>query len=355
MTDGAFWFFGNGATKPTEPFAGQLVVDGPYFTAGGALVYPLGLTSFLALKRRLTGQSADADAWFAFTADLAREAGDGVVPLARVFSDVAEWTGPPGKGVEPGFAAIDFPNYDDESHRLYDAAQRAGVYVQMVALTHNFGGNLDAMLEHCARVDRIAAQHECATFQAANEPSVNNIPIDAIVARFAPICRPADTGRLDPSPWPGWDYVGDHPARTNESCRYFKGGWEVQEGSGPNFPFQPPWPRGFYQDEPGRIEDVSCWPTPDDLASFYAGNRFFCSGGVIHGGQWAQGCHLDMVTPDLTVRLGAICAAVGTVPSQRYFGYAHPNDQGSLRRYRRHNAAGQWYEISVRPFGFWPV
>jgi hypothetical protein len=62
-----------------------------------------------------------------------------------------------------------------------------------------------------------------------------------------------------------------------------------------------------------------------------------------------------MITPDLRTRLAACVAGVQAVPRQRYFEYQHPNDQGSLRRYRRRNAEGQWYEISVRPFGFWKV
>jgi hypothetical protein len=331
-------------------FAGPLVVDGPYFTAGGALVYPLGLTGFLLRKRFLTGLESEALAYLDLAVELARAAGDGVVALVREFSEV-DWTGPPGKGVEPGFFARDFANYDDVSHRMYDAAQQRGVYLQTVALTYRHS-SVQQAIDHCARVDRIAAQHANATFQAANEPSVNDIAIEDIVRRFTPTCRPADTGRLDPSPHPGWDYVGDHPGRSNESCRYFKGGIEVQDGSGPNNKFQPPWKNAFYQDEPGRLEDVSCWPASDDLASWIAGNRLFCAGGLIHGGLWAQGCHLDLLTPDIRVRLDAMTNALRQVPHQRYSDYQHPDDQGSLRRYRRRGADGAWYEISVRPFGF---
>lgn len=334
------------------PFGGRLRCDGPYFVTDAGLVYPLGLTGFLLRKRFLTGREAEALAWLDLSAALAQQAGDGVVPLVREFSEV-DWTGPPGKGVEPGFFARDFANYDDISHRMYDAAQARGVYIQTVGLTYKL--SVDQSLAHLERVDRIAAQHANAILQLANEPSVNSIPIDEIVPRFTPTCRPADTGRLDPSPHPGYDYVGEHTPRDNESCRKFKAGIEVQDGSGPNQPFQPPWKGPLCQDEPGRIEDASCWPTPDDLSSFYAGNRMFCASGFIHGGQWAQGCHVEMITPDIRTRLDAICAGVRAVVPQRYYDYQHPPDKGSLRRYRRRGADGAWYEISVRPFGFWKV
>jgi hypothetical protein len=322
-------------------------VEGPYFTVAGRVVYPLGLTGFLLRKRFLEGRTDDALKWLDLAASLAAAAGGGVVPLVREFSEV-DWTGPPGKGVEPGFLARDYPDYESVSHRMYDEAETRGVYIQTVALTYRHPSIAEA-IAHCIRVDRLAAQHPNAIFQAANEPSVNNIAIDEIVRLWTPTCRPADTGRLAPSPHPGWDYVGDHPPRDDEFCRKFKGGWEVQTGEGPEQPFQPPWRGGFYQDEPDRLENQ---PSADDWMSFFAGNRLFCAGGLIHGGQWAQGCHVEMITADLRATLDAICRAVRMVPAQRYRNYYHPPDNGSLRRYQRDGDDGRRYEISVRPFDF---
>lgn len=50
--------------------------------------------------------------------------------------------------------------------------------------------------------------------------------------------------------------------------------------------------------------------------------------------------------------ISAFLEGFDRVPTQRYTGYSHPDDQGSLRRYRRQGEDGKTYEISVRPFEF---
>lgn len=317
--------------------------SGPYFLKDGQLWFYRGLTGFLLPKLLLTGDEDRARAYLQLAVDWECN-------VIRAFSQV-NWDGV-HLGVEPGFLASQYPRdvYDAALHRTFDLAASFGLSVEMV--THTFAASLDVMLEHSARVDRIAAQHGNAFLEDSNEPPVNRIPIEDICQRFQPTTLLACSGQYDPSPWPGRRYGNDHPPRDNQSCRKFKGGVEVQDGSGPFAPFSPPFYGPWLQDEPGRLEDTACWPSLDDLASFGAGVPFFNAGGTIHGGQWAQGCHPELVTDDLRARVAAYNRGFNTVPTQRYHGYQHPDDQGSLRRYRRRGDDGKTYEISVRPFGF---
>jgi hypothetical protein len=322
-----------------SPVLAPITVDGNYFTVDGQLWYWLGLTAFLLRKRFLTGRQAEACAYMDWAAAIG-------VTILREFSQV-DWDGTT-KGVEAGFLAADFPNYDDRSHEMYEAAAARGLYIESVA--HTFAYNIDAMLAHSVRVDNIAAAHPNAVVEDANEPPVNRIPIDEIVWRFTPRTLAA-SGQYDPSPYPGRRWGNDHPPRDAEFARKFKGGWEVQTGEGPFAPFQPPWPHPWVLDEPKRIDEGG---TEDEWRSLGAGARFFDAGITIHGGVWAQTC---TIPTDLVVlgRIAAQLDGVRTVPNQRYYGYAHPADQGSLRRYRRQGADGKTYELSVCPFGFWEV
>lgn len=318
----------------------MLTTDGPYFLQDGELWWWSGLTAFLLLKRFLTERKDDALRYMDWAASID-------VNVLRVFSQV-DWDGSPTGGVEVGFFAKDYPDYDDRMHEMYDEAASRGLYIETVA--HTFPYDIDAMIAHSVRVDNIAAQHPNALFEDANEPPVNHIPIDEIVRRFTPRTL-ASSGQYDPSPYPGRQWGNDHPPRDAEFARKFKGGWEVQTGAGPFAEFQPPWPNPWVLDEPARIEAIG---TPDEWKAFGAGAKFFCAGATIHGGKWAQTCEVP-TDPAILDKIAAFIEGVRAVPLQRYSGYSHPNDQGSLRRYRRQGADGKTYEISVRPFAFTEV
>jgi len=351
MTDPALWMMGAGTATPAQPI-GLITVDpsSPYLLRDGALWFYRGLTGFLLPKLVLQGNLTQARAYLAFAVE-------SECNVVREFSQV-DWTGPPGKGVEPGFLSWDYPrqDYDDALHESLRLAAEYGLHVEMVAHTFNYSeeqGGLGEMIAHSQRVDGIVSQHANGFFSDANEPPVNRIPIDAICAAFTPKTRIATSGQYFETPYPGRNgYADDHPPRNDQSCRTFKGAWEAFEGDGPYVKFQPAWKKPWVFGEPGRIEDLSCWPSLDDLESWGAGEKFFGAGATIHGGQWAQGCHVEMVTSDIRARIAAANRGWSAVPTQRYFDYQHPDDQGSLRRYRRRGEDGRWYEISVRPFGF---
>lgn len=322
---------------PNEPSTiGTLTTDGPYFVQDGQLWRWLGLTSFLLWKRFLTGRTDDALRYMDFAVGLG-------VNVLRVFSQV-DWNGVT-KGVEVGFLPKDFLDYDEAGHQMFDAAQDRGLRIELVA--HTFAYNLDDMIAHARRVDAITSAHVNGLFEDCNEPSVNSIPLDAIVQRFTPKTLAA-TGQYDPSPYPARQWVNDHPPRDNEFARKFKGSIEYADGSGPYAPFSPPWPGPVVIDEPKRIDEGG---TTDDWRAFGAGCALFSAGGTIHGGAWAQTCDVPTDAETLA-RIHAFIDGMHDVPLQRYHGYQHPNDAGSLRRYRRTGADGKTYEISVRPYEF---
>lgn len=323
----------------TEP-VGTLTTDGPYFIRDWQLWWWSGLTAFLLLKRFLTGRRDDALRYMDWAEGLG-------VNVLRVFSQV-DWDGSPTGGVEVGFFARDFADYDARLHEMCTEAAARGLYIETVA--HTFADDLDAMVAHSRRIDAITSAHVNGLFEDANEPQVNGIPIDLLVQRFTPRTL-ASSGQYDPSPYPARSWVNDHPPRDAEFCRKFKGSIEYADGSGPYAPFSPPWRGPVVLDEPARIESMG---TPDDWRAFGAGARLFGAGATIHGGVWAQTCQVptDAVTLE---KITAFLDGVRAVPLQRYSGYSHPPDQGSLRRYRRHGADGKTYEISVRPFAFTEV
>lgn len=323
---------------PSQPGTiGTLTTDGPYFVQDGQLFRWLGLTSFLLWKRYLTGRKDDALRYMDFAAGLG-------VNVLRVFSQV-DWDGVT-KGVERGFLPKDFPAYDEVCHQMLDAAQNRGLRVELVA--HTFAYDLDAMVAHSRRIDAITSAHVNGLFEDCNEPPVNSIPLAAIVQRFTPVTL-ASSGQYDPSPYPARQWVNDHPPRDNEFARKFKGSIEYGDGSGPYAPFSPPWPGPVVLDEPKRIEEGGT--TDDDWRAFGAGCALFSAGGTIHGGAWAQKCEVP-TDADILARIHAFIDGMRDVPLQRYSGYQHPNDAGSLRRYRRTGADGRTYEISVRPYEF---
>jgi len=124
---------------------------------------------------------------------------------------------------------------------------------------------------------------------------------------------------------------------------------EVLDGSGPYTRFQPPYTGPFGLDEPKRIDEGG---TADEWRSFGAGAAFFCAHATVHGGPWAQRCDASLLDDATIERIDAFIDGMASVAVQRYHGYNHPDDQGSLRRYTRTGEDGQRYEVSVKPFGF---
>jgi hypothetical protein len=327
------------AAPPAIPKVGRLAIDGNYFTVDGRLWFWIGFTGFLLLKRMLTGREADAYRYMEWVASTGGN-------IIRVFSQV-RWDGPP-TGLEQGFFARDFPNYDAVAHKMFDEAAARGVYIELVA--HTFPQDLRALTAHSQRCDAIVSAHLNGVYEDANEPAVNGIDIKGLAAAFVPTSLAA-SGQYEPTPHPGRGWCNDHPPRDAEFCRKFKGAWEFWDGSGPYTTFQPPWKGPVVLDEPERVERAG---TDDDWKAFCAGARLFAAGVTIHGGDWAQRCIVP-TDPALLNRIKACITGIGDVPHQRYFGYQHPDDRGSLRRYRRKGEDGRWYEISVRPYSFGAV
>lgn len=338
---------GKGSSPRVAPGPFSLDPNAPYFLSRGELWFYRGLTSFLLLKRALSDDWDAVRAWF----DVAHACEANAL---RLWSQV-NWRMGNDLGVEEGFLASDYSPafYDQRLHDLLNEAAKAGFALEMVG--HTFAYDMDEMVEHCARVDGIVSQHDNGLYEQANEPSVNGIDIVTLCERYSPETRIASSGHCAPTPYPGFDYATDHPPRDNESCRKFRGAIEPWDGSGPYQPFQPPWKFPWVFDEPGRIEDATCWPSLDDIRAWGAGCHLFSGGTLIHGGHWAQGCHPEMITGDMRARIQAHNAGWNDVPEQRYYGYKHPPENGALRRYQRHDASGQWWEISVRPYAFGKV
>jgi hypothetical protein len=321
-----------------EPANVPLSIAENYFTRGGALWRWKGLTSFLLRKLFILGQNDQALAWMDFAA------AEGAVIL-REFSQV-DWDGVK-KGVTVGFLARDFPvnQYDDATHRMYEAGEQRGLYFETTA--HTFAYDMKEMVEHLKRVDNLAAAHPNVVLEIGNEPPVNGIDVDELARRYTP--RTLWThGGYDPFPTASSKWVNDHPPRDDQFARKFKGGYEYFKGEGPYVPFQPPFTGPVILDEPERMERRG---TPDDWRAFGAGTAQFCAGGTAHGGLWAQACQVP-TDADVLAKLRAFMAGMDDVPLQCYFGYEHPSDNGSLRRYRRRGEDNKNYEISVRPYEF---
>jgi hypothetical protein len=141
-----------------------------------------------------------------------------------------------------------------------------------------------------------------------------------------------------------------HSPRDNEWPRKFKDAYEFSTGAGPEQPFSPSFPGPVMLDEPPRVEETAA---PDDWKSYGAGCAFMAAGGTLHG-LGLQKCEIP-TNPQVLACVDAFIAGFAAVPLQRYHGYSHPDDQGSLRRYRRQGDDGKTYEISVRPYGFTAV
>lgn len=259
----------------------------------------------------------------------------------RVFSRV-DWDGA-GKGVEPGWS------YDASACEqvLEEAAQR-GCYVEVVA--HTFAYSVDAMVAHLQRVDQLCLAHVNALLEVANEPPVNSIPLQELLDRYTPQAL-WSSGQYDPTPYPAGRFVTHHSARDDEWPRKFKDAHEFSDGRGPTQPFSPPFLGPIVLDEPPQVERTA---DADDWKAYGAGAALFAAGATMHGFPSFQRCEIP-TNPAVLACCRAFIEGFDVVPLQRYSGYEHPNDRGSLRRYRRQGEDGKTYEISVRPFGFGAV
>ncbi len=312
---------------------GRIVPSGPYFVdAAGSVVIRKSLTAFCLPKRFATGRAADAERYL----DFAAACGFNEV---RIFSQV-NWTGPPGEGVESGW------DYDPAAcdAALVAAADR-GLRVEVVA--HTFSYNLDAMVDHLIYVDALCVRHENALLEVMNEPQGNG-DVAPLLARYTPQTPGWASGVYTPTPYPAGECVTYHSPRDHEWPRKFKDAYEFSTGQGPTQPFAPGYPGPVMLDDPPRVEETA---DADDWAAYGAGCAFFAAGGTMHGMPEFQQCVVPS-NPAVLNCIDAFLAGLQDVPLQRYHGYAHPDDQGSLRRYQRWGADGSAYEISVRPYGF---
>jgi hypothetical protein len=321
--------YGTGAVTRIAP-SGLYFVD-----STGQLVIRKSLTAFCAPKRYAEGRGNEVLAYMGWAVS------KGFNEI-RVFSQV-DWTGPPGAGVESGW------HYDEANMELLlaDAADH-GLRVEVVA--HTYPYYLDGMVAHLQRVDELCMRHENALLEVTNEPQGNggNDLSKQILARYTPHTPGWSSGVYDPIPYPAGQSMTHHSPRDNEWPRKFKDAYEFSTGAGPTQPFSPGYKGPVMLDEPPRVEETA---SPDDWRAYGAGAAFFAAGATMHGMPDFQKCVIPS-RADVLACVASFIAGFNDVPLQRYTGYEHPADNGSLRRYRRRGEDGKTYEISVRPYEF---
>ncbi len=339
----------SGKPAATPAVIDRLGISGPYFVdPSGAIVIRRSLTAFTAPKRFATGRDVDALVYKEWSV------GKGATET-REFSRV-NWTGPPGIGVESGWA------YNESAcEASIVAGARLGMRVEMVAHTYD-SGNLDEMVEHTRRVDELCLRHANAQFELFNEPQQNggHDLVREILARYTPRTPGWSSGCYEPVPSPTGPSVSYHSPRKDEWSRCFKDAWEFHEGSGPSQPFQPPFTGPVMLDEPPQVEQTlrdagrAGWDAVDDWWAYGAGAAFFAAGATMHGNPQFQKCEIP-TDPAIVACVEAFFDGFTKVPLQRYSGYNRldpPSSNPGSRRYQRQGADGHVYEITVRPFGF---
>jgi len=313
----------------------RLSVSDYYFVnPDGSLHRRKSITAFTASKRAATGRKDDARRYMDWAI------GEGANEI-RVFTR-SDWTGPPGSGVEPGW------EYDEDAcvWVLQEAAQR-GCHVELVAHTGPMA--VDAAASHLANVDALCVANENALLEVWNEPMQNGglDLLNAVLARYTPRTPGWSTGWYAPTPYPAGPSVTYHSPRDGEWPRKFKDAFEFSTGQGPAMPFVPGFHGPVMLDEPPRVEETA---VPDDWRAYGAGGALFAAGACLHG-LGLQKCEIP-TDPTVLACVKAFYEGLDMVPPQRYHGYEHPDDQGSLRRYNRWGHDGKRYQISVRPFWF---
>jgi hypothetical protein len=326
--------FGVASRYPSPP-VGRITPLGPYFVdASGQIVIRKSVTAFTLPKRYATGRADDANAYL----DWAAAAGFNEV---RVFTQV-DWDGVT-KGVESGWA------YDEAAcdQTATEAASR-GLRVEFVA--HTYPVSASAGAEHLRAVDALCQRHENALLEVWNEPQQNGGQdlLNAVLSAYRPQTLGWSSGWYQPTPYPSGQSVTYHSPRDGEWPRKFKDAYEFSTGQGPTQGFAPGFAGPVMLDEPPQVEQTL---SADDWCAYGAGAAFFACGATMHSNPTLQRCEVP-TDPAVLTCIDAFIAGFAEVPVQRYHGYFHPDDQGSLRRYNRWGDDGKKYEISVRPFAF---
>lgn len=335
--------------------AGRLTVSDYWFVQpDGTLHRRKSITAFTAPKRAATGRKDDVLRYMDWWAGLGGNE-------FRVFTRVLPWL------LEPGW------EYDEDACRwvLEQAAQR-GCYVELVANTGAFGNGAGDCAAHLQRVDDLALAHDNALLEAWNEPQQNggNDLVEAVLERYTPRTPGWASGVYTLTPYTSVVQTGTtpegqaiygktsraragasmtyHSPRKDEWPRCFKDAYEFSTGQGPNAPFAPGYHGPVMLDEPPRMEETA---VPEDWEAYGAGGALFAAGVNAHGNPDFQRCVIP-TRPDVLACCVALLRGMDAVPLQRYHGYVHPDDRGSLRRYWRWGDDGKKYEISVRPYEF---
>jgi hypothetical protein len=331
---------------------GRLSVLGPYFVdATGQIVLRKSITAFTAPKRFATGREIDALVYKEWAASKG-------FTETREFSRV-NWTGPPGPGVESGWA------YDEAAcEASIVAGAKLGQRVELVAHTYS-SGDVAEMVDHLRRVDELCLRHDNAHLEVYNEPQQNggHELVAEILRRYTPLTPGWSSGCYEPTPYPAGPSASYHSPRKDEWSRCFKDAWEFHDGSGPSQKFSPPFLGPVLLDEPPQVEQtirdqaVAGWDPVDDWRAYGAGAAFFACGATLHGNPQFQKCEIP-TDPTMLACVDAFIDGFSRVPVQRYKDYWRgdpPSSNPGSRRYFRWNEAGQKYQITVRPFAFGPV
>lgn len=303
----------------------------------GTLHRRKSITAFTAPKRAATGRKDDVLRYFDWAAGLGYNE-------ARCFTRV-DWVGPPGSGVETGW------QYDgDACAWVLQAGAQRGMHIELVANTGPFGNGAQDCADQVRRVDELCLAHENGLLEVWNEPQQNggNDLVAEVLRRYMPRTPGWASGVYDQTPYPAGPSMTYHSPRKDEWPRCFKDAFEYSTGQGPNVQFSPSYHGPVMLDEPPQMEVTA---VPVDWEAYGSGSALFAAGVLAHGNPSFQKCEIPTRT-DVLACCEALIRGVNAVPLQIYFGYEHPSDQGSLRRYRRFGADGGVYEISVRPYEF---
>lgn len=322
--------------RPYGASTPRLTVSDYYFVKpDGALHRRKSITAFTLPKRAATSRKDDARRYMDWAVSIGANE-------FRAFTR-SSWQGPPSSGVETGWT------YDEAACAwvLAEAAAR-GCYVELVANTAQ--GQADECAQHVARVDTLCLAHDNALLELWNEPQQNGgyDLVAAVLARYTPRTPGWATGVYAPTPYPAGQSLTYHSPRDGEWPRKFKDAYEFSTGQGPTVPFVPGYHGPVMLDEPPQVEVTAA---PDDWRAYGSGGALFAGGVTLHGNPSFQQCDIP-TNADVIACSRAVFDGMDAVPLQRYHGYEHPDDRGSLRRYRRFGADGGTYEISVRPYEF---
>ncbi len=353
MTDwGTFLTWGGGGR------AQRLGVSDYWFVnPDGSLHRRKSITAFTLPKRYLTRAAGDALRFMDWAVSMGANE-------FRIFCRV-DWVGPPGSGVETGW-----PYSEEACAWVLEQAAERDCHVELVANTGPFGSGLGDAIVQTQRVDELCLAHDNALLSLWNEPQQNggNDLVGEILKRYTPRTPGWASGVYDQTPYTHVAQIGTtpegrpiygttaasrvgpamtyHSPRKDDWPRCFKDVFEYSTGQGPNVPFVPGYRGPVMLDEPPQMEVTA---VTDDWRAYGAGAALFGGGATAHGNPSFQKCEIP-TRADVIACVKALYEGMDLVPLQRYHGYNHPDDRGSLRRYERWGEDGKKYQISVRPF-----